>query len=136
MAKQFYSKPCLNQAKYVLKLGRLELSRFLRLISGHNGLFYFKHQVDKEINPECRFCLADNETYHHLATSCPVFYESRTSIFLDTIPDNDLNWSVRDILNFSYLPGIREAIDGQTNLAMFGLGEENDWASEDEFDPP
>ena len=42
MAKLFYPKPDSNQAKYVLKLGRIELSRFLRLISGHNGLFYFK----------------------------------------------------------------------------------------------
>ena len=44
---------------------------------------------------------------------------------------------MRDILNFSYIAGIKEAIEGQTNLEMFGLLEgDSDWASEDEFDPP
>ena len=57
MTKLFYLKPDKNQAKYVLKLGRLEMSRFIKIITGHNGLFYFKHKVDPIINPVCRFCL-------------------------------------------------------------------------------
>ena len=71
MAKQFYDKPDSNQAKYILKLGRLELSRILRLLCGHNGLFYFKSRIDPDINPECRFCLEDKETFYHLVTDCP-----------------------------------------------------------------
>ena len=121
MAKLFYKKPDSNQAKYVLKLGRLELSRFLRLISGHNGLFYFKNKIDPEINAICRFCLEAEETFYHLITDCPVFFESRREIFLEGPFDTEKNWSVRNMLLFSYLPGVREAIDGQTDLRLFGL---------------
>ena len=87
MSKLFYSKPDSNQAKYVLKLGRLELSRFLRLISGHNGLFYFKNKIDPEINAVCRFCLEADETFYHFITDCPAFLQSRREIFLDNTID-------------------------------------------------
>ena len=90
MAKLFYSKPNAIQAQYVLKLNRMELSRFLRLISGHNGLFYFRSKIDKDINPECRFCLQSDETFYHLVTDCPAFLESRKQIFLDEIPDANI----------------------------------------------
>ena len=134
MAKQFYNGPDSNQAKYILKLGRLELSRILRLISGHNGLFYFKHKVDPEINPQCRFCLEDNETFYHLITDCPVFKLSRDSIFLDEIIDETINWSVRKLLDFSYLAGVREAIDGSTELRLFSMYSGMD--SDSDYDPP
>ena len=119
MAKLFYKKPDSNQAKYVLKLSRLELSRFLRLISGHNGLFYLKSKLDSEINAVCRFCLNADETFYHFITDCPAFYQSRKEIFLDSTIDVDEKWSVRNMLIFSYLPGVREAIDGQTDLRLF-----------------
>ena len=119
MAKLFYAKPDSIQAKYVLKLSRLELSRFLRLISGHNGLFYFKSKIDPEINAVCRFCLGADETFYHLITNCPAFFQSRRDICLDNTIDMGEEWSVRNMLIFSYLPGVREAIDGQTNLGLF-----------------
>ena len=87
MTKQFYTKPDPNQAKYVLKLGHLELSRFLKIITGQNGLFYFKNKVDKDINAVCRFCLERDETFYHLVTDCPVHRLARTNIFLDNIPE-------------------------------------------------
>ena len=134
MAKLFYKKPDSNQAKYVLKLSRLELSRFLRLASGHNGLFYFKSKIDPEINAVCRFCLEDDETFYHFITNCPKFYQSRKDIFLDKTIDVDENWSVRNMLLFSYLPGVREALDGQTDLRLFAYMSDVD--EDDEFDPP
>ena len=115
----------------------MELSRFLRLISGHNGLFYFKHKIDPEKNAVCRFCLAEDETFHHLITNCPAYFLSRKEIFLENAIDENNKWSVRNMLIFSYLPGVREAIDGDTNLELFaymdGSAEDDD---EDEFDPP
>ena len=134
MAKQFYPKSNRNQAKYVLKLGRLELSRFIRLVSGHNGLFYFKSRIDPEINSICRFCLEKDETFHHLVTDCPAFNLSRREIFLTDEVKTQEDWSVRNMLIFSYLPGIREAIEGQTDLHLFAYMSEDE--EEDEFDPP
>ena len=120
MGKLFYSGPCSNKVKYVIKLGRLELSRFIKLISGHNGLFYFKHQIDKEINSICRFCLEKDETFYHLATDCPVFWQTRNDVFQDKPINDDMSWSVNDLLIFSKKTGIRQAIDGETNLRLFG----------------
>ena len=127
MTKLFYIKPDKNQAKYVLKLGRLEMSRFIKIITGHNGLFYFKHKVDSIINPICRFCLEADETFYHLATECPVHWAKRTEFFLDILPTTNSKWSVRALLDFSQAPGIREAIEGQTNLHLFG--EDHNWDS-------
>ena len=127
MTKLFYLNPCKNQAKYVLKLGRLELSRFIKIITGHNGLFYFKHKVDPQINPVCRFCLQQDETFYHLATECPVHRLKQTEIFLDEIPITNSKWSVRALLIFSQIPGVRQALDGQTNLHLFG--EDHNWDS-------
>ena len=135
MAKQFYKKPDSTQAKYVIKLSGMELSRFLRLVSGHNGLFYFKSKIDSEINPECRFCLEENETFYHLITDCPTFKQSRDSIFLDETIDTSETWSVRNMLDFSYLPGVREAIDGSTELRLFSSQQGLEYSSSD-YDPP
>ena len=53
---------------------------------------------------------------------------------MDQTVDVSEKWSVRNMLIFSNLPGIREAIDGQTNLRLFTGMEMSD--SEEEFDPP
>ena len=127
MSKLFYTKPNSNQAKYVLKLGRLELSRYIKLITGHNALFYFKNKIDPQINAVCRFCLEEDESFYHLLTECPVHRQSRVDIFLDKLPDTDKNWSVRNILDFSNSPGIREAIDGDTSLRLYG--EDHNWTA-------
>ena len=129
MTKLFYQKPDKNQAKYVLKLGRLELSRFIKIATGHNGLFYFKSKIDREINPECRFCLQENETFYHLATECPVFREKREQVFLDKLPITNSKWSVRTLLIFSQESGIRDALDGETGLHLYG--EDHNWFSTD-----
>ena len=97
----------------------MELSRFVRIVSGHNGLFYFKSKIDPEINPQCRFCLEADETFFHLVTDCPRFRADREDIFLDTVISNDMSWSVKKLLNFSNLAGIRDALDGDTSLRLF-----------------
>ena len=71
MAKEFYRGPDSNKAKYVYKLSRMELSRYLRIIAGHNGLFYFCSKVDQEISPFCRFCNEKQETFLHYINDCP-----------------------------------------------------------------
>ena len=119
MTKLFIKAPNKNQSKYVIKLGRLEMSRYIKLITGHNGLFYFKNKIDPIISPTCRFCLEEDETFHHLLMDCPRMRSNREIIFLDSMPDFNSNWSVRDLLSFSNLTGIREALDGDTALKWF-----------------
>ena len=103
------------------------MSRFIKIITGHNGLFYFKSKVDPEKNPECRFCLESDESFYHLITDCPAHWEKRREIFLDNDPITNSNWSVRALLVFSQAGGIGEALDGQTALHLYG--EDHNWDS-------
>ena len=133
MTKEFFQGPNKAQAKYVLKLGRLDLARFIKLITGHNGLFYFKSKIDPVISPLCRFCLEQNETFYHLLHDCPRHRNNRQLIFLDEIPDFNTNWSVRALLSFSKLTGIRDALDGDTSIRWY---DEWTYEEEDEMENP
>ena len=54
--KEFYATPSPQKAKYVYKLARLELGRFVRLISGHNNLNHFQTKIGLSNNGSCRLC--------------------------------------------------------------------------------
>ena len=112
MGKLFYKGPDKDKAKYVLKLSRADLARFVRIISGHNSLMYFRNKVDGEVDPKCRFCGGEDEAFEHLVNECPRFREGRTDKFLDQVISDDHMWSVRALLDFSSLPGINEALEG------------------------
>ena len=126
--KLFYIGPMKSQARYVYKLARLELGRFVRLVSGHNNLNYFQHRIGLHHSPLCRFCLETDETFFHLVTDCPRFHQTRVGIFLDETPTNTMRWSVRDLLDFSYTPAI--------DVAMIGTWAHGDPAGLNDLDSP
>ena len=138
MGKQFYAGPDEAKAKHVIKLSRSTLSRFVRIISGHNSLFYFRHIVDNEVNPQCRFCLEADETFSHLVNDYPRFIIPRREKFLNQYISNDHMWSVQTLLDFSSLPGINDALEGDTRIELFsGLyGEDTDISSDSDPDSP
>ena len=104
--KQFYLSPNPQKARYVYKLARLELGRFVRIITGHNNLNYFQTRIGLWGQKLCRFCEERDETFAHLLHDCPRFYASRTEIFKDDLPTSDMTWSVRKLIDFSYTPSI------------------------------
>ena len=110
--KSFYSRPCRNKAKYVYKLARLELGRFVRIVTGHNNLNFFQNKLGLSNVATCRFCGDGNETVTHILSVCSRFVSQRREIFSDKIPNPDMKWSVRDLLNLSYMPGLNEAYEG------------------------
>ena len=138
MGKLFYSGPDSARAKEVCNLSRAKLARFIRLISGHNSLFYFRNKVDPDVNPICRFCLEEDETFFHLVTSCPRFWNTRRELFQDSIITNDHLWSVNKLLEFSYSLGVQEALEGDTRIEIYRRHEDmedsdsNTHASEEE----
>ena len=100
----------------------MSLARFIRIISGHNSLFYFRSKVDPEIKPTCRFCLEEDETFYHLINECPRFVIYRREHLNNEIISYKITWSVQKLLNFSYLPGINHALEGDTSLKWYGDG--------------
>ena len=111
-SKLFYLSPSKLKARYVYKLARIELGRFVRLISGHNNLNYFQSRIGLFHDPSCRFCDHPTETFTHLLYDCPPFRQVRNDIFTDKLPCNDMRWSVRDLLCFSFTPPIDAALHG------------------------
>ena len=111
-SKGFYGGPNPSKARFVYKLARLELGRFARIITGHNNLNFFQHKIGLYSTPICRFCGEGDETITHFLHACPRLLAARREIFLLTSPTSDMKWSVRDLLDFSYVPGINEAYEG------------------------
>ena len=110
-SKQFYSESCPTKAKILLKSTREDLSRFVSLITGHNSLNYHSSLIDSDWSDSCRLCMTEKETFFHWVTTCPRLQMYRNECFLDKPVGSDMTWSIRDILRFSYKPGVSEAID-------------------------
>ena len=111
-SRSFYGGPSVGKAAFVCKLARLELGRFIRIITGHNNLNFFQTKIGLYRSRLCRFCGEFDETITHLMNVCPRFKAERANIFLGKTPGPDMSWSVRQLLAFSYIPGINEAFEG------------------------
>ena len=48
--------------------------------------------------------------------------------------DYNSDWNVRTVINFSFLPGINDALEGDTRLKWFASLE--GWSSEDDASDP
>ena len=103
--KHFYSGPDKNKAKKILNISRSHLTRLILIITGFNCLSYIQFKANPEINPLCRPCGEENETFWHFVTECPRLQSHRTDIFLDKLPQQD-NWKIKQIMQFSTYPSI------------------------------
>ena len=110
--KCFYSRPDLRKAKFVYKLARLELGRFARIITGHNNLNDFQARIGYVPSATCRLCEDGPESFLHLLKECPSLWELRREIFLDDLPTDNMRWSVRKLLEFSFHSKINDLLEG------------------------
>lgn len=66
--------------------------------------------MENQISPICRFCLDDNEEFHHLANDCPaLWFERHTVNAQDQEHSTPPSWSPQQILDFTLFPRINEA---------------------------
>lgn len=127
--KQFISRVTDRIGRKAIEMGRMRLSRFVRIITGHNALNWLRNKISpNDFSNICRFCRNNVETFWHLATDCPVFRESRNDIFLDKDPSTG-TWNIDKITQFSYLDKINNALIGIDDLI------ENTWAAHIEPEP-
>ena len=91
---------------------RLQLSRYIRIITGHNNLFYHRSNVDSDNNNAiCRFCLEDVETFIHFATDCPALWTERRDVLHQYVGDPLTEWDPAQLLDFSFTPRITGALE-------------------------
>ena len=84
---------------------RSHLTRLISIITGFNCLSYIQFKANPTINPLCRLCGEDNETFWHFITDCPRLQTYRNDTFLDNLPQQD-NWKLSQIRQFSTYPTI------------------------------
>ena len=65
----------------LLALGRIELSKMIQLITGHNFLKRHEALVNKSEDADCRLCLEDEETSFHVIAECPALARQRQQTF-------------------------------------------------------
>ena len=117
-SKKFLDKPNPILAKKILQLPRLKMKRLVEIVTGHNNLSYFQFKVDPDVNPLCRFCEEENETFHHFITSCPRLRQFRA----DTVGDFDSEtWKTTQVLKFSYIPEINDYLERKDYLIYGNL---------------
>ena len=114
-AKTFYLTPNKTKAKYVYKLARLEAGRLVRIITGHNNLAFFQNKLGYQQDSQCRLCNQGPETITHLLNNCPRLRRCASEIFKNGLPSNNMEWSVRALLEFSYVTGVNEMFEGEWN---------------------
>ena len=105
------------RAKEICNLSRRKLSRLIRVITGHNGLMYHRHNIENYIDPMCRFCEDGDmiETFSHLLIDCPAFAQHRQDLFQDRLIHLDMEWKVEELLAFSYIKRINAALTYNPN---------------------
>ena len=92
-------------------MNRLELSRYIKIVTGHNNLFYHRHNIDPENNSGCRFCLTDTETFIHFVTDCSALWRERRDHLLTYVGHRDQEWTPTQLLNFSFSPQVTQALE-------------------------
>ena len=110
--RTFYATQDKYKAKTVMDYSRLKLSRYIRIITGHNNLLYHRSNINPDLNPMCRFCNEHQETFIHFLSDCPALWRERQDIFLDPLPFRlGQDWKPDDLVDFSFCKRITEALE-------------------------
>ena len=117
-SKKFLDSPNTIRAKKVLQLPRLKMKRLVEIITGHNNLSYFQFKVDPDVNPVCRFCEEENETFHHFITDCPRLRQLRTNTLGQF---NHKDWKINQLIQFSFIPEINDYLERKDYLIYGNL---------------
>ena len=99
------------------KQSTLKLRLWIRGITGHNNLSYFKAKQDSSIGPTCSVCSYKSETMHHLLTQCEALNMQQRDILGDNLILPDLSWSIKRIMDFILNLRIAELLEHETNYA-------------------
>ena len=83
----------------------------INIITGHNDLLYHQFKQDSFINPWCRLCGEEIETFIHFINDCPRLAIKRREILMNEPIQGTNSWAVEHILEFSRIPAIDVLLD-------------------------
>ncbi len=92
--KMWFPEVDLPTSKRIMSLSRAELSHAVQVITGHNFLRRHNSLIDDGATySECRLCLEDEETSHHIVAECPALGYARFQVFGVIALKQPLVWS-------------------------------------------
>ena len=109
--KQFFPEVNKKLSKSIMLLSRHNVGRLIRLTSGHNVLNYHMSLTTPGVDPKCRFCGEEKETFFHFVTECPRLHSYRGQNFNNFNGPDLKKWIPEEIVQFSNIPEISDAID-------------------------
>ena len=119
--KFFYPTQDKARGKEVMEWTRQKLSRYIKVVSGHNNLRYHRSNIDPDIDPMCRFCGEAQESFIHLIEDCPALWQERQDLHgrRGEVLDGEERQEKPDhILQFSYTERIDKALKTQEDDAV------------------
>ena len=109
MSKMYFPGQDKLRGKEICNLSRYQLGRLIRVTTGHNQLRYFQHVITPNINPLCRYCDLEPETFYHWASNCPAFDCARQVSFRGVVPSGS-DWLLSQMMDFASDPRIVRAL--------------------------
>ena len=85
---------------FLRKGSRIEVGRLVQFITGHCNLRRHQHFINKNINPNCRFCDLKLETPWHFVTECPSFKSARENNNFHGHILHSFGWTPQFLLRF------------------------------------
>ena len=134
--KVFFPTNNPKQAKEVMQLGRRQLGRFLRLITGHNSLQKHCNRVDRGEDSVCRLCQSGQESFLHFLNVCPSLADARDEIFgVDTwLPA--AGWDLGRLMDFAAHPLLAPLMVRRRQVGAVGHSESDSDSGDSESDGP
>ena len=99
----------------VMHTGRVDFSKCVQLMTGHNYLKRHTSLVDHNDNNLCRLCEEDEETSLHVAAECPALARVRRDICGSHVVEAPLKWSATRLISFlreAHVDELFEQIEG------------------------
>ena len=83
-------------------MNNINLSLWIRCITGHNNSAYFQSKLDPMIDPTCRLCQMEDETSFHLLTNCDALHDLRKNRIESMTIDQEHTGSINKTMTFLY----------------------------------
>ena len=108
--KIWFPRPNMTKSNFSFNQSRTKLGLLVEMITGHNRLNRHESLVTKgEVDPLCRFCLEDDETFWHVIGECPALWLKRRDSFNSFFLENPPEWNFFSLLKFLRLADMEEA---------------------------
>jgi ribonuclease HI len=98
--KLFYPEIDLKKSQELIQLPRDQLSRIIRITTGHNFMNRHKAIIDNSLTNKCRLCQQNKEDSEHIVAECEPLWRIRLEAFNHPFLDSPIPWEAAQLNKF------------------------------------